>query len=97
MIKIKTEFPFCYDSADYKEPCGSAHDYHTNPLFIDRALSLFRRKCDILDLGCANGTMIVDFLNKGHDAIGIDGSDYGIKNKTERNRNNKNSRMQGAG
>jgi cyclopropane fatty-acyl-phospholipid synthase-like methyltransferase len=82
-VSIKTDFPFCYDSEDYKQPCGSAHDYHTNPLFIQRSELLFRTKLlFVLDLGCANGTMIVDYINKGHLGIGIDGSDYGVKNKT---------------
>jgi len=83
-IIIKTDFPFCYDSEDYKQPCGSAHDYYSNPLFIQRTELLFRGPSPlfVLDLGCANGTMIVDYIKKGHVGIGIDGSDFGVKNKT---------------
>lgn len=80
---MTTDYPFCYDSADYKEPLGSAHDYHSNTKFIDRIETLFRyRPISMIDLGCANGSQVVEFIKRGHDAAGIDGSDYGVKNKT---------------
>ena len=30
-----------------------------------------------MELGCAGGGLVLDFVLSGHDAIGIDGSDYG--------------------
>lgn len=83
MFSIKTKCPFAYDSADFKDPLGSAQDYHTSPEFIRASINLINKKtCNILDLGCANGSLIVDYLKAGHNAVGVDGSDYGVKNKT---------------
>ena len=82
MFKIKTEHPFCIDSEDYKNPLGSANDFHTNPAFIKKSWMLFRRPISFLDLGCANGTFIEDCCKLGVPACGVDGSDYGVKNKT---------------
>ena len=35
----------------------------------------------VLDLGCAGGGMVHDFLDGGHVAVGLEGSDYCLKNQ----------------
>ena len=36
------------------------------------------RPLHFLDLGCAGGGLVVDFLKRGHEAVGLEGSDYSL-------------------
>lgn len=85
--RIVTEFPFAYDSPDYLEPLGSERDNSRNSRFLSQCEKLIKgmglEKGKILDIGCAGGGCVGDFVAHGHDAYGIDGSDYCLKNQRE--------------
>jgi 2-polyprenyl-3-methyl-5-hydroxy-6-metoxy-1,4-benzoquinol methylase len=34
-----------------------------------------------MDLGCSGGLLVHDFLNRGHFSVGLEGSDFSLKNK----------------
>ena len=77
MIKLCTDNPVAYESADYKEPFGCKYNNSTNELFNKKLYELKPSKpLYILDLGCAGGGFIKDCIDDGHIAFGIDGSDY---------------------
>jgi 2-polyprenyl-3-methyl-5-hydroxy-6-metoxy-1,4-benzoquinol methylase len=77
MIHIKTDFPVALDSNDHIYPHGTKMDNHTNYLFNENIYRLFAGKeFKLMDLGCAGGGMVYDFVKDGHMAIGLEGSDY---------------------
>tara|TARA_R110000824_G_scaffold265390_3_gene454319 strand:- start:12618 stop:13292 length:675 start_codon:yes stop_codon:yes gene_type:complete len=78
-MKIKTEYPICFESLDYTAPIGAVNDDNSNPLYADEVESLFGRKISYLELGCAGATFIDLMVSKGHDAYGIDGTDHPLK------------------
>jgi SAM-dependent methyltransferase len=78
---IKTEYPLALDSPDYYEPMGARLDNNTNPLFLDAVEKLLidqqiPKPWTYLDLGCAGGQLVADFIQRGFDALGLEGSDY---------------------
>lgn len=79
--KVITDFKIALDSPDHLRPYGTKRDNHTNKKYIEEVENYFGlRKIKYLDLGCAGGQLAVDFHLNGHIAIGLEGSDYGIKN-----------------
>ncbi len=79
---IQTNKPIAYDSLDHIIPEGTSRDNNTSEGYIDEVVAYFNnRKIKYMDLGCSGGQLIVDFLKKGHEAVGLEGSDYSIKHK----------------
>lgn len=82
MIKIKTDFPVAFDSYDHIRPHGTANDNYTNLQYIEEIENYFKgRQIAYLDLGCAGGQLAIDFLNRGHLSVGLEGSDYSLQRK----------------
>lgn len=76
-IAVITEHPIAIDSNDHIHPWGTKNDNNSNRLFNDNIYSLFPGQAiKIMDLGCAGGKMIKDFIDDGHFGIGLEGSDY---------------------
>ena len=48
-----------------------------NQLVFEMMAPRYLRPLNILDLGCAGGGWVRDCIDWGHDAVGIDGSDWG--------------------
>lgn len=88
-MKIKTNFPVAVDSLDHLYPWGTKYDNHSSPPLITEIENYFKRaghpsqgkKISFLDIGCSGGQFAVDFHNRGHIAVGLEGSDYSVKNK----------------
>jgi cyclopropane fatty-acyl-phospholipid synthase-like methyltransferase len=79
---LETEHPIALDSLDHVYPLGTRMDNTTNLEFNKRVYALYPGKTiSILDLGCAGGGMIKTFADDGHLAVGLEGSDYNLKNK----------------
>lgn len=77
MYKIITEHPIALDSDDHHYPDGVHLDNHCHPqLFYDIEKYFNDRKIDFLDLGCAGGALPVGMLQRGHNALGLEGSDH---------------------
>jgi len=83
-LQVKTEHPVAIDSPDHKWPKGTRYDNHTDPIFIEEVEKYFNnQKINFVDLGCAGGQLALDFMGRGHTALGLEGSDYSAINKRE--------------
>lgn len=75
-LSLKTDHPVAYESDDHKFPLGSMQNNTRSPRFVRACERTFKRKLLVADLGCAGGGLVLDFLLAGHEAHGIEGSDY---------------------
>jgi 2-polyprenyl-3-methyl-5-hydroxy-6-metoxy-1,4-benzoquinol methylase len=85
-ITLKTDHSIAYDSPDHIFPWGTMRDNSTNTLFIDEILEFCKTNYNIdkikfMDLGCSGGQLAVDFHERGHIGIGLEGSDYSVKHQ----------------
>jgi len=92
MIKLISEHTLAATSPDHHYPQGTKniaggpfYDWHgdENP-FVDEVQEYFNKKdISVLDLGAASGELVKDFMVKGADAVGLEGSDWPIKNNRD--------------
>jgi len=80
-IQIVTDHLIALDSPDHLWPHGTKNDNNTNVKFIAEIEERFRKKISFLDLGCAGGQLAIDMHSRGHTSVGLEGSDYCVKNK----------------
>lgn len=75
-ITLKTNFPGATDSPDHLCPVGAINDNFSSNLLINEIINYFGndKKINMLDLGCAGGQFVVDFINSGNNAVGLEGS-----------------------
>ena len=75
-IHLVADSVLAASSADHLFPRGTMRDNTRHPRFVHRCEEIFQRKVRHLDLGCAGGGLVWDFLLAGHSSYGVDGSDY---------------------
>ena len=75
-FRLVTDHPIAFHSDDHKHPRGTRNDNTRHPRFVRKCETVFGRKIRALDLGCAGGGLVLDFLLAGHSAVGLEGSDY---------------------
>jgi 2-polyprenyl-3-methyl-5-hydroxy-6-metoxy-1,4-benzoquinol methylase len=80
-FRLSTEYPVAVESHDHIFPLGTAQDNTRYPRFIARCEEVLGEPLRALDLGCAGGGLVLDFLSNGHEAMGLEGSDYPKKNQ----------------
>ncbi len=82
-FKVVTDYPVALDSPDHINPLGTRMDNSRAKGFNEKVYELFnnRKPLKIMDLGCAGGGMVEDFVKDGHDAIGLEGSNYNLKHQ----------------
>jgi hypothetical protein len=80
-IEISTEHPIALTSDDHKFPWGTKNDNTRHPRFVAACERIFGRKVRHLDLGCAGGGLVWDFLVNGNFSVGIEGSNYSRVNQ----------------
>jgi 2-polyprenyl-3-methyl-5-hydroxy-6-metoxy-1,4-benzoquinol methylase len=80
LFSIITSHPVACDSEDHLHPHGTRNDNHGDPVFVQEVEQFFGRKFGLMDLGCAGGQWVVDALSSGHRAVGVEGSDYNVRN-----------------
>lgn len=79
MIKLITEHHLAEDSDDHHHPDGVHLDNHFNLYFADSVEKHFNsQKISMLDLGCAGGALVSGMIERGHTAVGLEGSDHCI-------------------
>lgn len=78
-LRLQTEHPVAVTSDDYRFPRGTLQDNTRHPRFVRSCEQIFRRPLRYLDLGCAGGGLVRDFLLRGHLAFGLEGSDDSLK------------------
>lgn len=80
-IRIITDHPIALDSPDHLWPHGAKNDNSTSLKFIAEIEGRFKKPISFLDLGCSGGQLAVDMYLRGHTSVGLEGSDYCVKNK----------------
>jgi SAM-dependent methyltransferase len=78
VFQLETEKPVAVESVDHRFPKGTAKNSPRWPRFVFACERLFGPKLSFLDLGCAGGGLVLDFVLRGHDALGLEGSDYSL-------------------
>jgi SAM-dependent methyltransferase/glycosyltransferase involved in cell wall biosynthesis len=77
---MKTDHPIAIGSADHVHQRGSANDDTRHPPFVASCERHFsNRPIRHLDLGCAGGGLVWDFIQAGHQSFGVEGSDFSAR------------------
>lgn len=80
-MKVITDHPVAENSPDHLFPWGTSNDNSTSIGFIEEVEGYFlNEKISFLDIGCSGGQLVVDFFNRGHLSVGIEGSDFSVVN-----------------
>lgn len=80
-LHLETARPIAVDSLDHRFPRGTIRDNTRSLRFVARVESVLAETIArhgylrVLDLGCAGGGLVHDFLQRGHFAMGLEGSD----------------------
>lgn len=80
-FSLRSLHPVAAASDDHCFPLGAAQDNTRYPRFVARCEEVLGEPLKALDLGCAGGGLVLDFLLKGHEAYGLEGSNYAKKNQ----------------
>lgn len=78
---VHTQWPVALDSRDHTQPGGTKNDNSRNPAFNKKLFALKPGPLRVMDLGCSGGGFVKDMLDAGHEAIGLEGSDYSLLRK----------------
>lgn len=78
--QVETAHPVAVDSRDHTHPGGTQHDNSRNRRFNNVIYRLYPQ-LRLCDLGCAGGGFVKDCIDDGHEAIGLEGSDYSLLRK----------------
>jgi SAM-dependent methyltransferase len=79
-FSIQTEYPVATGSIDHRMPRGTKNDNTRHPRFVRACERHFPKvRLRHMDMGCAGGGLILDFLLRGHEAVGVEGSDFSKK------------------
>ena len=76
LITLETEHPVAIDSPDHIAPAGTVVDNRTDEDYVNAIKDYFDRPIKVLDMGCAGGQMIVNFIEDGYTAVGLEGSTH---------------------
>lgn len=83
----ETQHPVAFESPDHLAPKGTAVNNSTNKKFIlHMDEKLHREFIDgttfrMMDLGCAGGQTIADFMKLRWQGVGLEGSDFSLKHR----------------
>lgn len=84
MFSVITDHPIAVDSDDHKHPEGIYHDNNYNTRFVESFEAYYNdRKIKFMDLGCAGGELVCKLNERGHTAVGLEGSDHCLNLRTE--------------
>lgn len=78
-IRVTTDHPLAEDTPDHLFPRGTAGDNTRSPRFVAACETLLGNPIRHLDIGCAGGGLVWDFTQRGHFSIGIEGSDWSLR------------------
>lgn len=80
MISVITDKPLAFDSPDFIQLWGAKNDNTKDPAFYVEIEQHYNgEKINYLDLGCSGGGLVADMHNRGHLAVGLEGTDYSAK------------------
>ena len=86
IFKRETKYPVAFESPDHLAPKGTAVNNSTNKKFILYMDAKLRGECGngtlrMIDLGCAGGQTVADFMTLGWQGMGLEGSDFSLKHR----------------
>lgn len=82
MAQLFTQHPIALESPDHLFPRGTANDDTHRVEFVLACERVIGKPLLVMmDLGCAGGGLVEDFLRRGHIAYGVEGSDYSLLRK----------------
>lgn len=67
------------DSDDHLFPRGAKQDNTRHPRFVRACETLLGANLKHMDIGCAGGGLVWDFTRRGHSSVGVEGSDYSLR------------------
>jgi len=76
IFSVKTEWPVALDSPDTLAPWGIFRDNTKSDNFFQDIENFFKRKITYLDCGIAGGKLVTQAIESGHNACGLEGSNY---------------------
>lgn len=79
LIDVSCTEQVAVQSVDHIYPRGTASDNTRWPAFVKKCEDHFQGALAYLDLGCSGGGLVLDFVLRGHFAMGLEGSDYSLK------------------
>jgi SAM-dependent methyltransferase len=86
MITLEATKQIAYDSPDHICPVGSIRDNFSSLGLIGEVTDYFNGKqISVLDLGCAGGQFVVDFIKQGDIGVGLEGSSNSLKGVGKKN------------
>ena len=74
MITLETKNPVAIESPDHIAPVGTVNDNTTDADYITAVKKHFGKPIKMMDLGCAGGQLVVDFIESGDYGVGLEGS-----------------------
>ncbi|MGF1475444.1 MAG: class I SAM-dependent methyltransferase [Geminicoccaceae bacterium] len=77
-VRLRADQPVALTSPDHTHPRGTRNDNTRSPRFVRRCEQV-RSGIRHLDIGCAGGGLVWDFAIRGHFSIGLEGSDYSLR------------------
>jgi 2-polyprenyl-3-methyl-5-hydroxy-6-metoxy-1,4-benzoquinol methylase len=82
---LETKHTVAFESPDHLIPWGTRRDNSTNKKFVTVMLQRIEGEFPgvtrgSLDLGCSGGQLVDDFRSLGWLAVGLEGSDFSLKN-----------------
>jgi SAM-dependent methyltransferase len=82
----ETEYPVAFASPDHIAPKGTAVNNSTNKKFILHMDAKLHREfgpgtLSMMDLGCAGGQTVADFMTLQWRGVGLEGSDFSLKHR----------------
>jgi 2-polyprenyl-3-methyl-5-hydroxy-6-metoxy-1,4-benzoquinol methylase len=78
MFRIFSDYEIADSSADHLNPTGTRQDDSFNGRFWYKLKKLLIN-FSLLDLGCSNGRLVKEIIDRGDVALGLEGSDYSRK------------------
>ena len=79
--RLETRHPVAVYSDDHKFPRGTANDNTRSLRFVRKVEEALGPNLKVMDLGCSGGGLVLNFIQRGHFAVGLEGSDYSLKNQ----------------
>lgn len=83
---MQTDYPVAFDSEDHLHPWGAKND-DTSCLPFLRACEriICKRPIHYMDLGCAGGQLVREFIEADHIAVGVDGATAAMRENWQAN------------
>lgn len=78
MFKVISDHEIAISSPDHLNPTGTRQDNSFNARFWWKLKKLFTN-FSLLDVGCSNGRLVKEIIDRGDVALGLEGSDYSRK------------------